>query len=175
MFIARIIVCMHPAALDEDELLKHCEVASGRGSGPGGQHRNKVETAIRITHRPTGITASATERRHKEQNRQQAVFRLRVKLAIQVREPIDPGAEASARWSGRVKGRQLLINPKHEDFPAVLAEAMDRIAMVGYDVPAAAEALKVSTSQLIKLLKHEPEALQRVNQERAKQSLHPLR
>ena len=166
---------MHPAALDLDALLKDCTVTSGRASGPGGQNRNKVETAIRITHEPTGTVTSATERRHKQQNKEQAIFRLRVKLAIEVRDPVDPGAAPSALWSSRVKGQKLLINPSHEDFPSLLAEAMDRIAMMQQEVPAAAAALGVSTSQLLKLIKHEPAALERLNQERTNMDLRPLR
>ena len=166
---------MHPAALDEDALLKDCTITSGRASGPGGQNRNKVETAVRITHEPTGIVASATERRHKEQNKQQAVFRLRVKLALQVREPVAPAGEPSACWASRVKHKRLLINPSHEDFPALLAEALDRIAVMQQDVSAAAEALGVSVSQLIKLLKHEREALDGVNRKRLERGLHALR
>lgn len=166
---------MHPAALDETELLKQCEVTAGRGSGPGGQNRNKVETAIRIKHLPSGVSASATERRHKEQNRKQAVFRLRIKLAIGVREPIDPGGPPSACWSARGKGGRLLINPSHEDFPALLAEAMDRIAMVEQDVSAAGSLLGVSMSQLVKLLKHEPAALEALNARRVELGQRPLR
>lgn len=166
---------MHVAALDHDALLKDCTVTAGRSSGPGGQNRNKVETAIRITHKPTGVIASATERRHKEQNKQQAIFRLRVKLAIQVREPIDPGASSSACWASRVKDGRLLINPTHEDFPTLLAEALDRIAVMQNDVSAAAAALGVSTSQLLKLIRHEPSALEAFNQQRQSMGLHPLR
>ncbi|MBX2852421.1 MAG: peptide chain release factor-like protein [Phycisphaeraceae bacterium] len=166
---------MHPAALDHDALLKDCTVTSGRSSGPGGQNRNKVETAIRITHDPTGLIASATERRHKGQNKQQALFRLRVKLAVQVREPADPGGPASECWALRVKDKKLLINPSHEDFPALLAEGLDRIAVMQHDVSAAAEALGVSTSQLLKLVKHEPEALSSLNRARQARGLRPLR
>lgn len=165
---------MHPAALDEDKLLADCDVTAGRASGPGGQNRNKVETAIRIKHQPTGVIASATERRHKEQNRKQAVFRLRVKLAIAVRVPVDPGGPPSACWRSRVKDGRLSVNPTHNDFPALLAQAMDRIASVQHDVSAAAQLLGVSTSQLIKLLKHEQVAWQSVNQSRVKQGLAPL-
>lgn len=166
---------MHPAALDDDALLKDCTVTAGRSSGPGGQNRNKVETAIRITHVPTGIIASATERRHKEQNKQQAIFRLRVKLATEVREPVDPGGPASACWVARVKDRKLLINPSHADYPALLAEALDRLAMVEHDLPAAAALLGVSASQLVKLIKHEPTAMQALNRCRADKGLGPLR
>ena len=166
---------MHPAALDHDVLLKDCTLTSGRASGPGGQNRNKVETAIRITHEPTGIVASATERRHKEQNKQQALFRLRIKLAVQVREPVDPAAPPSARWASRVKGRRLMINPGHEDYPALLAEALDRVAMVQQDVSAAAESLGISASQLLKVIKHEPDALAQLNERRQATGLRPLR
>lgn len=166
---------MHPAALDYEALLKDCVVTSGRASGPGGQNRNKVETAIRITHTPTGISASATERRHKEQNRQQAIFRLRVKLAVQVREPVDPGIKPSSTWGSRVKDQKLLINPHHADFPSLLAEAMDRLTAVQHDLGAAAQALGISASQLLKLIKHEPTAFMQVNQTRQSLGLHPLR
>lgn len=166
---------MHPAALDEDKLLADCEMTSGRTSGPGGQNRNKVETAVRIKHVPTGVIASATERRHKEQNRKQAVFRLRVKLAIEAREPIDPGAPPSDCWRSRTKDNRLLINPTHHDFPALLAEAMDRITAMQHDVAAAAAALGVSTSQLLKLLKHDRDAMDAVNVRRESAGLHRLR
>ena len=166
---------MHPAALDESDLLKSCELTAGRGSGPGGQNRNKVETAIRIKHLPSGVIASATERRHKEQNRKQALMRLRVKLAVAVREPVDPGALPSACWSSRVKAGRLLINPTHTDFPKLLAEAMDRIQSVQHEVPAAASALGISMSQLVKLLKEEPTAIERVNRARSSEGLRPLR
>ncbi|MEM9348064.1 MAG: peptide chain release factor-like protein [Planctomycetota bacterium] len=166
---------MHPAAMDDEALLKDCEVASGRASGPGGQNRNKVETAIRITHRPSGLVASATERRHKQQNKHQALFRLRLKLAVQVREPVDPGSAPSACWRSRVKQRRLLINPSHADYPSLLAEALDRLAVVGYEIPASAELLGVSTSQLLKLIKHEPDAISRLNDQRRSSGLHPLK
>ena len=166
---------MHVAALDDDELLRDCEVRAGRSSGPGGQNRNKVETAIRITHRPTGIVASATERRHREENKQQAVFRLRIKLAVQVREPVDPGGKPSACWRSRVKDEKLMINPSHRDYPALLAEALDRLAVVECEVPVAAELLGVSGSQLVKLIKHEPTAMSLVNEWRDEKGFKPLR
>lgn len=166
---------MHVAAFDDDALLKDCSVVSGRASGPGGQNRNKVETAIRITHQPTGIVASATERRHQGQNKQQALFRLRLKLAVQLREPMDPGASPSACWLARVKGGKLLINPSHADYPALLAEALDRLAVMGYEMSASAEALGVSASQLVKLMKHEPSAMSALNAKRQTLGLRELR
>ena len=68
--------------LADDDLLAQCEVELRRASGPGGQHRNKVESAVRLIHRPTGVVANATERRSQHANRALALERLREKLEV---------------------------------------------------------------------------------------------
>lgn len=50
-----------------------------RGSGPGGQHRNKTDSCVRATHVPSGITAIATEQRSQHQNKRVALERLRIR------------------------------------------------------------------------------------------------
>ena len=66
---------------DLEALEKECRVEFTRGSGPGGQHRNKVETVVRLTHLPTGIVVTGSERRSQGRNRQAALERLAKKLA----------------------------------------------------------------------------------------------
>ena len=158
-------------------LLKECDEIRTRRSGPGGQHRNKVESAVVLTHRPTGISAEANERRNQHENRRQAVFRLRIRLAVQHRSEAATVAppEPSALWTGRRQGERVRVNPSHEDFPALRAEALDTVVRHGFDLKFASEFLGCSTSQLVKFLQLEPTALQQVNQHREELGLRRLR
>jgi hypothetical protein len=164
----------HPASLDPEAIRAACEIRFTRRSGPGGQNRNKVETAVILHHRPTGIGAEASERRSQAQNLEAALFRLRVKLALEIRVAVDPAEPPGALWQSRCRGGRITVNPQHDDFPALLAEALDRLAALAFDVKSTAVALGITPSQLIKLLKEEPRALADVNRERARQGLHAL-
>jgi ribosome-associated protein len=75
------------AALPAPALLAACEETFFTAGGPGGQHRNKTESAVRLTHRDTGVTVTATERRSQAQNRAAALERLRDRLAALGHEP----------------------------------------------------------------------------------------
>jgi len=174
-----LMLSLHPATLPIEGLLAECDVRRQRRSGPGGQHRNKVETAVVLVHQPTGIRAEASERRSQDLNHQMAVQRLRVKLAIAVRSESRAEAggsiEPSNLWRSRLKGSQIHVSASHADFPALLAEALDVLAAIGYDMQAAATTLGCSASQLLKFLKLEPEAMQQVNQQRIALNLRPLK
>lgn len=164
----------HPAAIAPDRLLTECEIRFLRRSGPGGQNRNKVETAVVLHHRPTGLTAEANEKRSQAQNREEAIFRLRVELALHVRLPVASGSQQSALWQGRCSGGKIRVNPHHEDFPSLLAEALDVLEAEAMDIKAAATRLGSSPSQLIKFLKDERRALALVNAARQKRGLRAL-
>lgn len=166
---------IHPAWLEPNVLAGDCTVRFSRRRGPGGQHRNKVETAVIVEHRQTGISAEASERRSQAANRDVAMFRLRVNLALEFRSSIEADKAPHPRWQARVEGGRISISEKHDDFPGMLAEALDRIATTGWDVKSAAESLDCSTSQLVRLLKKEPRALALVNRQRAAIDLPPLK
>ncbi|MBX3425140.1 MAG: peptide chain release factor-like protein [Pirellulales bacterium] len=159
--------------LTDAELIAACDVRRTRASGPGGQHRNKVETAVVLTHRESGIVAEANERRSQAENLARALFRLRLKLAVELRDA--SWSTPSLRWRGRVQQGRIRVNPQHPDFPPLAAEALDALAAHAWDVAAAAERLGVTASQLVKLLKLERAALERLNAARAEAGLHPLR
>jgi protein subunit release factor B len=63
----------HPASLSVEDLLKNCQAVRTKRSGPGGQRRNKVETAVVIEHLPSGVRAEASERRSQQANREQSI------------------------------------------------------------------------------------------------------
>ena len=166
---------MHPAAQSVDKLLHDCTVRRTRASGPGGQHRNKVETAIVLEHIPTKIRAEASERRSQEQNRAVAINRLRLRLALQHRTIVAPDVEPSALWQSRVPANKIAIRTTHDDFPALLAEALDLLHANDADVSLVATLRGVSTSQLVKFLKQEPAALALVNDWRNNHGLKRLK
>jgi hypothetical protein len=169
----------HPAALDPEVLAAECEFRTTRRLGPGGQNRNKVETAVVLTHRPTGIRAQASERRTQGENRRAALDRLRIELALTVRRPIGRSRgepfRPSVLWQSRCRSGRIIVNPEHDDFPALLAEALDDLQATDDDPRAAAEALGCAASQLIKLLKEQPRAWVQVNERRQQAGRHPLR
>lgn len=166
---------LHPAAWPPDVLHARCQETRTRRSGPGGQHRNKVETAIVLFDPETGISAEASERRSQAENRRMAIFRLRLNLALGFRMEPSPLDALSEVWNTRCRHGRISINPSHDDFPSLLAEALDRIVSCDWDVIAAAEQLQATTSQIIRLLKHEPRALALVNRERQSRDLRPYK
>ncbi len=154
----------HPLRLDNDALLAQCQVKTKRGSGPGGQHRNKTDTAVAITHLPTGVIAEASESRQQLDNRDKAIHRLRVEIALTVRRPIDEERMPSEVWRSRLKDGRLKVNELHRDFPIILSEALDMLNGRVGDWTIVCQKLEVTSSQMIKLLKLEPRAFQMVNQ-----------
>jgi len=78
---------IHIPDSDED-LLKECNVDTFRAGGKGGQHLNKTESAVRMTHLPTGTVVSCQDERSQYQNKRKCLLQLRGKLvALNYRPP----------------------------------------------------------------------------------------
>ena len=74
--VVPVLPDVHELPLDESEL----DVQFARSSGPGGQNVNKRETAVRITHTPTGISVHVEHERSQAQNKEKALEILRGKV-----------------------------------------------------------------------------------------------
>ena len=164
----------HPAAIPIHQLLEQCVERRSRASGPGGQHRNKVETAVELVHQPSGLTALANERRSQDANRQEAIFRLRLLLALRIRTVASSEVEPSPLWRSRCRNQRISCNDRHPDFPALLAEALNAVDAKDYDLRRAAAALGCSSSQLTRFIARLPDALELVNTSRAARGLHRM-
>ena len=82
-------------------------------SGPGGQRRNKVETGVRLVHRPSGVTVTATERRSQHANREMAFERMAARLrklqsVSEPRRPTRPTAASRVRRLAAKRRASLL-------------------------------------------------------------------
>ena len=163
--------------LSDRELLAECDVHTYRASGPGGQKRNKVESAVRIRHRPTGTTAIAEESRSQLENRPRALRRLREAIALRVRTPIElaefhlPNELVAVLRSG---GR-LQLNEHSPDYPIIVATLLDLLSACTGRVSEAAERLGISTHHLTQFFAEHPRMWQQVNQIRRQHDLNPLK
>jgi protein subunit release factor A len=69
-----------PYALDRETLEREVEIDVFRASGPGGQHVNKTESALRLTHWPSGVVVTAQDSPSQHRNRETAFRRLAERL-----------------------------------------------------------------------------------------------
>jgi hypothetical protein len=71
--------------LSDEDLLRQCEVGTARGSGKGGQKRNKTESKVQLRHIPTGLTAASDKTRSQHVNKKKALEALQEKIALKGR------------------------------------------------------------------------------------------
>lgn len=156
----------------EERLLAECTVETRRVSGPGGQHRNKVSSGIRLTHRPSGLVVTASERRSQHENKAVACQRLREALALGFRLPFPP-VPAWPENIEIVQGR-LRVSERNPSRPKVLALVLDAVAAAGGHIPRAAALLGLTGSSLTHFLSENPGAWTETNRLRRAAGLPPL-
>jgi len=160
----------------DDRLLAGCAVETYRASGPGGQHRNKTDSAVRLTHKPTGVSVTATERRSQHENRRVAMKRLRKAIALRVREAADAGAPPKGSLAEALADpRWPRISQKSNAYLIAAAHILDHLEAAEGKVSDVVGALGVSTASLVKFLSLDTHLWQEANQIRRRFAQRPLR
>ena len=170
-------------ALSDEELAAQCRVERFRVSGPGGQHRNKTDSAVRLTHEPSGVVGFASERRSQHQNRLMALARLRRNIAIELRTDIDLDMYHLPLTLQRMLPRSVQtklpgkdrIGPKHRDFWTGAGPLLDLFNAVRGSTSDSASQIGCSSNQLTKLLASEPHLWAAANAIREQHGLSLLR
>ena len=155
--------------LDDADLLQQCREERYRASGPGGQRRNKVETAVRLHHQSSGLAAHAQESRSPQTNRIRALRRLRLRIALEVRSPLDLSDPQLAPEFLAQRGPQgrLAVNTHNPVYPVIVATALDALAAADGSYAKAARPLGLTTSQLLRFLRSDPQVWRTAEQLRS--------
>lgn len=163
--------------MDDEHFWRQCRWEAFRGSGPGGQKRNKTSSAVRVVHEPTGLSAVSSETRSQAENRARAMSRLRGMLAFEIRRPIDAVAfEPPAWWTDLIDaGGKLRITKRHERFLSAGGLTLDVLAAACGSVADAAKMLGISTGNFIKLLETHELLWDHANRIRAARGLKSLK
>ena len=150
-------------ALEDEALLASCRIDTCRGSGPGGQKRNKTSSMVRLVHLPSGVVSENDETRSQHRNRGIALHNLRMKLALSIRQEM-----------GKVP-----VGPppghKTNGYILWLARILDALEAVEYKLPEATVLAGIGSGRIVKELARTPAAWQLVNTRRVALGLHPLK
>jgi len=138
--------------MSPNELLKACTIKGYRGGGPGGQHRNKTNTGVRLKLNGYNLEIKSCESRSANENKTHALHRMRMTIALEIRE--DPKMASLLKFPGS-NGH---IQPSNSGFASFIADVLDIIAANKGDTKVAARAFGLSNSALTRIL-HQDKAI----------------
>ncbi|MCF7853983.1 MAG: peptide chain release factor-like protein [Candidatus Pacebacteria bacterium] len=150
--------------MDDATLLRHCRTDVFRGTGRGGQKRNTTESAVRLTHELTGISAENDDTRSQAKNRTLALRELRRQLALQWRQP------PPAKWP-----HSSAPGKRSPDFALWMAHLLDACEAFQYRISDIARFCNTSTAQLVKDLTLDRQLWRHINEQRREHGHKPLK
>jgi hypothetical protein len=172
-------------SLSDESLLAQCAKHIYKASGPGGQHRNKVSSAVRFHHEPTGISGHGDDSRSQHENRRIALKRLRMNLACRLRvpldtrnDPIDPVVleciHQPKKPSPGGAGHRLDIGRRDHRFWHVAAVVLDLLDARRGRLSDVSALLGISTGNLVRFCKSDRHLLSACQEVRKLHDLKPI-
>ena len=157
----------------DERLLAECELQRYRAPGPGGQKRNKTDSAVRLHHRPSTLAVTATESRSQHDNKRKALGRLRTQIAVAARLPPRDKVE----WPQGIQPTDgtLRVRPNNPAIHGLLALLLDDLQASQGRLSEVASRWQVSSSSVVRLLASVPAAWTEANRLRAEFNRKPLR
>jgi hypothetical protein len=163
--------------MSDRELLVECEVHTYRASGPGGQKRNKTDSAVRLHHRPSGLIVVGTESRSQHENKARALRRLRQAIALNCRtkQDVDHFRLPPVAESCRAKDGRIVVGKRDARFWPLAGVLLDALVTCEGRVRPAAQLLGITTANLLKLLGGHTKLWAKANELRAAFGLKALK
>lgn len=156
-------------------LLAECDVDTYRASGPGGQKRNKTESAVRLRHRPSGLIVIAEESRSQPENKARALRRLRKAMAVRLRRPLEGEGVPPAVLACIDKRGRLDVGQRDARYLPAVAAVLDVFVACSASMADTAKRLGISTGNLSSFLTEDEDVYVEANRLRATFGLKPLR
>ena len=168
---------MEYLSLDDVGLIAQCSVDHYRASGPGGQKRNKTSSAVRLRHRPTGLSVTAADDRSQHVNKRRAIRRLRHAIALEVRVGLDPDRYSRTKLLSSCVGGdgRLSVGRRDVRYYSAVGEVLDVLLGCDVRVSRAAERIGISTANLLKFLQKDPKLWECTNRMRSAAGLPRLK
>lgn len=154
-------------ALSDEELMKECRFDAMRGTGPGGQKRNKTSSAARVTHLESGLSAFDDVTRSQHQNLKHALDKLRGEIAVNLL----PG-EGEATPGIPIAP---VPKPNSRNYFLWLGKIFDALLATDFQMPEAAARFECSPSHLIRIVAKDEFAWQKLAEARQRRKMTPLR
>jgi len=164
--------------LADPALLAQCKMDRLRGSGPGGQKRNKTESSVRLRHTATGLAALSGESRSQPENKARALRRLRERIAFDLRESVDlddyrpPAALVALIEQEPIRKSEKWL--RSAEYLRAAGYLIDLYQAVGCSLPEAARRLAVTGGRLERVARADDRLMRKLGELRTAQRGRPL-
>ena len=148
---------VHFLYLTDQELMEHCVLDRFRASGPGGQKKNKTDSAVRIRHIGSGLIGLSSESRSQHVNKTYALRRLRLKIALVLRDNDQNDHIELKKFIQQTGTKTFTLNIRDPRYPIIVASLFDELSVNNWKISVTAKKIGITSSTLNKFLRSNPE------------------